>query len=607
MVNIADQLNTGGGLSKNMEQLVEDLYGTLEKVQNTTKDIATSGSRLGRFLGQKEDSERLGMLSRDVTEAQMKFLTLASIANSAEQSQDCVYDHSSIVLDSYYTSGTDWYAFKGMLQDTGENVIIKRYGSDGASGKAMLEADIKAFKKNWHPNLLQYLGRSRPGADEPYTVLRGVTSDHVSSYVALKFAEDNQRGSVEALRLLKDLTNALAFTIGTTDSSSFDISKIHLNGSGNIVVINLDPVLVVNKGSKDDMPYWRSWQEICIELLAGDPSYEPNPSIEYDADPASHRRLEYLRPILGHIHYGGARFKETSIENAFKSEGLVLSQALRELHASVHNPLAPPDEQVLRAMWRRFRELHYVAHFREPLDVDVGDVGYIMGSPPKFILLANVRDQLVGEWNFGDRKVEPLRFVPANGWTTTTVAGIVRHEFRFPSGTVDLVDWHNERPRLFKDFLLRRVNVPRESGLVVECSEAWKVLAECANTLASSHSQRSVRASNLILVVYFKQQSGYATFRLNRKVNAEQWRDIWVKDGLESPPDAIYFYESPPGGTTGVWGYFSLSLLPGSPYSKWTPHRDDAGETWGWTFQSEDWTVEISKPNIKQYIRYVQL
>jgi hypothetical protein len=168
-------------------------------------------------------------------------------------------------------------------------------------------------------------------------------------------------------------------------------------------------------------------------------------------------------------------------------------------------------------MWRRFRELHYVAHFREPLDVDVGDVGYIMGSPPKFILLANVRDQLAGGWNFGDRKVEPLRFVPASGWTTTTVAGIVRyvyillfviaifyrgrHEFRFPSGTVDLVDWRNERPRLFKDFLLRRVNVPRESGLVVECSEAWKVLAECANALASSHSERSVSASNLILGV----------------------------------------------------------------------------------------------------------
>jgi hypothetical protein len=123
-------------------------------------------------------------------------------------------------------------------------------------------------------------------------------------------------------------------------------------------------------------------------------------------------------------------------------------------------------------------------------------------------------------------------------------------------------------------------------------------------------------------VVYFKQQSGYATFRLNKKVTEEKWRDIWAKDGQNSPPDAIYFYESPPGGPNGVWGYFSLSPVPGSPYAKWTPDRDEAGESWGWTFQSEDWTVEISKcvelrldslnidcfrPNIKQYIRYVQL
>jgi hypothetical protein len=131
-----------------------------------------------------------------------------------------------------------------------------------------------------------------------------------------------------------------------------------------------------------------------------------------------------------------------------------------------------------------------------------------------------------------------------------------------------------------------------------------------------------IRSIDIQIVVYFKQQSGYATFRLNKKVTEEKWRDIWAKEGQNSPPDAIYFYESPPGGPNGVWGYFSLSPVPGSPYSKWTPDRDEAGESWGWTFQSEDWTVEISKcvelcldslnidcfrPNVKQYIRYVQL
>ncbi|KAJ6492905.1 hypothetical protein C8R47DRAFT_425992 [Mycena vitilis] len=293
----------------------------------------------------------------------------------------------------------------------------------------MHEADIKAFKRNWHPNFLQYLGRSSPRVDEPYTVLRGVTSDHVSQYIAIKFGEDNQSGSVEALRLLKDLTNALAFTVGATDSSSFDISKVHLNGSGNLVVVNLDPTLVV-QGAKDDMPYWRSWQEICIQLLAGDPLYEPNPSIEYDMDPASHRRLEYLRPILGHIHYGGARFKETSIEMAFKSEGLVLAQAYQDLRASVHNPLAPADARVLQAMWHRgrSRELHYVAHFHEPLDIDIGDIGYITGNPPKFVQLKNVRSEIADKIGLSlpPKKVKPLRPIPRNKWFTTVVAGIHR-------------------------------------------------------------------------------------------------------------------------------------------------------------------------------------
>ncbi|KAJ6463557.1 hypothetical protein C8R45DRAFT_523021 [Mycena sanguinolenta] len=356
------------------------------------------------------------------------------------------------------------------------------------------------------------------------------------------------------------------------------------------------------------MPYWKSWQVICIELLAGDPSYKPDPSIEYNTDPASHRRLEYLRPILAHIHCGGTRFRETSIEKAFKSEGHILSQALRGLTARVHNPSTPPgpDTQGLRLTWRR--ELHYVAHFREPLDLDIGDIGYIMGDPPRFVRLANVHSQ-ISDGHSEPYRIEPFRFVPENGWTTTTVGGIIRHEFRFPSlGDVDLADWRTGRPRLQKDFLLRRINLPCEPGLVVDCSGAWKVLTERAANLAADHRERSINASNLILIVYFKQQSGYAVFRLNRKVDSlDQWRDIWTKDGLDSPPEAIYFYESPPGGPTGVWGYFSLSDVPGSPYAKWTPDRDEAGEAWGWTFQSEVWTVEISKPNIKQYIRYVRL
>ncbi|KAJ7153462.1 hypothetical protein C8R43DRAFT_446718 [Mycena crocata] len=470
--------------------------------------------------------------------------------------------------------------------------------------------DIKAFKKNWHSNLLQYIGRSHPGVEEPYSVLRGVTSDHVSDYIAAKFAEDNQRGSIEALKLLKDLTNALSFTVVNTDSCSFDISKVHLNDEGNLMIVNFEPSLAANKGSKNDMPYWRSWQEICIELLAGDLTYEPDPSVEYDADPSSHKRLEYLRPILGHIHYGGVRFKETSIEMAFKNEGLKLSQALRELSMAVKNPLSS-NAQGLPALWPRWPELHYAAHFREPLVLDAGDIGYISGHPPQFTKLANVSAEITRGLIGGlpsSFRVKPLRCMPFKRWRTKVVNGITRHSFRFrDSDATYLADWRRGRARLEKDFVLRRINIPTETGLVVECSEAWKVLSERADSLAFNHTERVITASNLILVVYFKQQTGCATFALNKKVNSDQWRDMWTREGFASPPDEIYFYESPPGGLNGVWGYFSFESVPGSPYLKWTPERNDAGESWGWTFQSDDWTVEISKPNVKQYVRYVQL
>jgi hypothetical protein len=122
------------------------------------------------------------------------------------------------------------------------------------------------------------------------------------------------------------------------------------------------------------------------------------------------------------------------------------------------------------------------------------------------------------------------------------------------------------------------------------------------------------------------QQSGKAIFRINKEVNDDQWRAVWAREGFDIVPDMIYFYESPPGGSNGVWGYFSFCPTPGTPHRNWTPERDDAGELWGWTFVSEDWTIEISKfvclessfsssfgfntshrPNVKQYIRYVQL
>jgi hypothetical protein len=75
-----------------------------------------------------------------------------------------------------------------------------------------------------------------------------------------------------------------------------------------------------------------------------------------------------------------------------------------------------------------------------------------------------------------------------------------RHAFRFrDSDASGLEDWHTQRPRLDKDFKLRRINMPKEDGLVVDCAQAWRCLADRATDLAANHSERPIRPSDLIL------------------------------------------------------------------------------------------------------------
>lgn len=155
--------------------------------------------------------------------------------------------------------------------------------------------------------------------------------------------------------------------------------------------------------------------------------------IIFISDPIQYAKLKYLGPILGHIHSGGLRFKD-NIESAFKRQGLMLSQSIRRLEdiqsrPNANDTLAPRDD-VLRALWHRSRELHYVAHFCEPLDVDIGDIGYITGDPPQFTRLDNVTDKIMSEEIYPDQGIQKSRFTPLDRWTTEEVNGIVRWVFR---------------------------------------------------------------------------------------------------------------------------------------------------------------------------------
>lgn len=151
-----------------------------------------------------------------------------------------------------------------------------------------------------------------------------------------------------------------------------------------------------------------------------------NPTI----DPVVQQRLEYLRPILGHIHSGGLRFQD-GIELAFKRQALMLSESRRRLMEigvqsgrNIESQSLRRDD-LLRAFWSRSRDLHYVAHYLEPLEVEIGDIGYISGRPPRFTRLDNIYPEITGRCIPRKRFLQHQRF-PSGRWTWEDVQGVVR-------------------------------------------------------------------------------------------------------------------------------------------------------------------------------------
>lgn len=110
----------------------------------------------------------------------------------------------------------------------------------------------------------------------------------------------------------------------------------------------------------------------------------------------------------------------------------MLSQSLRhlqELQSQTNSNDTEPSEanHLLRALWRRHsRELHYVAHYQEPLVVEVGDIGYVTGNPPQFICLENVDYEFPGLMEIRSVAVKKSRFTPKGRWRSQEIDGVIR-------------------------------------------------------------------------------------------------------------------------------------------------------------------------------------
>lgn len=104
----------------------------------------------------------------------------------------------------------------------------------------------------------------------------------------------------------------------------------------------------------------------------------------------------------------------------------MLSQYIKQLEivqsrtSSGDTPV--PHGDLLLALWHRSRELHYDAHFSEPLDMDAGDIGYIIHDPLQFVRLDNMYEQIHSGRESLDLGVQHLRFTPPDKWNTKSKA-----------------------------------------------------------------------------------------------------------------------------------------------------------------------------------------
>lgn len=208
MVDITNRIKFNPDPPDGLGTLVADLLQTLEKCEKLIKDMS-SASKAMRLFAQKDNRDKIDELRGDVRDAQLKFQTLALLdlstrGQSEAIRQDQVYPYDNITLNDSFATGDEWVAFTATESDSGRAILVKKYvSSDQSIRKTMHAYDLQAFKKIWDPHRVQYMGRSHPKEDFPYIVLRGVTSDHVSHYIAMQFRKDNQRGSAEALKFVR--------------------------------------------------------------------------------------------------------------------------------------------------------------------------------------------------------------------------------------------------------------------------------------------------------------------------------------------------------------------------------------------------------------------
>lgn len=176
-----------------------------------------------------------------------------------------------------------------------------------------------------------------------------------------------------------------------------------------------------------------------LKLLSGEHDFVPDlavkwlalPRTESNVDTEAGQRFNYLRLVLAHIQAGGLRFKD-HIVSSFSRQADLFEKVHQHLKEQYRMDLQSSDAPLLNVLSTLWRELHYTVEFREPLDVNSGDIGYIPSDPSglQFVRLANVYEGISDGYPCASQ-IKKYSHTPGGRWKKKVVEGVTRYSIYY--------------------------------------------------------------------------------------------------------------------------------------------------------------------------------
>ncbi|KAG9006146.1 hypothetical protein FRB94_012265 [Tulasnella sp. JGI-2019a] len=267
--------------------------------------------------------------------------------------------------------------------------IVKIYHRPSTKSKNPFENEIKYIKGFWHPHLPQLLGRSVPTAKLPFLVLSDYTERNVRSDLEPKILKDPVCGFMAALEVLEGVASAIHYL---RDQPGVGIAA--LNACCQVSTFRLGPSGQVLLGHGLD--YSEPWTEdtgisvvpdnmlihhyflVMMELLYGDEN-----AIDWGNWNSIQTTAPHVRPFLTFASYDCPSFNCLSE----RLTGLLRSLEPRLLDGTLDYPQIRAAMSAIPGI-----ELGYFIFPPTPLDVALGDIGYIKGDT--FFKLHNIQDDI---------------------------------------------------------------------------------------------------------------------------------------------------------------------------------------------------------------------